>query len=65
METKKFKQVPSINRTGGRNPNIPKPIVINRGRKKVTYDRIITRPMRTDSRPISAGESINWDEVYN
>lgn len=29
METRKFKQVPSINRIGGRNPMIPTPVVIS------------------------------------
>ena len=64
METKKFKQVPSISRVGKQNPLIPSPIIVSRGKKKV-YERTITRPMRTNSRPISAGEPINWDEVYH
>jgi len=34
METKKFKQIPSINRIGERNPNIPAPVVVNYGKKK-------------------------------
>ena len=25
----------------------------------------ITRPMRTNSRPVGVGKSINWDEVYD
>lgn len=65
METRKFKQVPSINRVGGVNPNIPRPVIVSRGlNKKLSHDRVIARPMRTNSRPISAGEPINWDEVY-
>ena len=64
METKKFKQVPSINRVGGRNPLIPRPVVVSCGTKKKSNGRYITRPMRTNSRPLSAGEPINWDEVY-
>ena len=63
METRKFKQVPSINRIGERNPKIPTPIIVNSGRKK-GHERTITRSMRTNSRTISPGESINWDEVY-
>ena len=31
METRKFKQVPSINRVGERNPRIPKPVIVNYG----------------------------------
>ena len=65
METRKFKQVPSINRVGGRNPNIPSPVIVNRGKETTNYERTITRPMRTNSRTISAGEPINWDEVYS
>ena len=65
MDTKKFKQVPSINRIGKRNPNIANPVIVNCGQKKHTHERIITRPMRTNSRPISVGEPINWDEVYS
>ncbi len=64
METRKFKQVPSINILGERNSLIPKPVIVNYGKKKRRNERIITRAMRTDSRTISAGESINWDEVY-
>ncbi|MBP3845805.1 MAG: hypothetical protein J6E48_11820 [Prevotella sp.] len=64
METRKFKQVPSLNRVGGRNPLIPSPVIVSRGKNTVNHERTITRPMRTNSRPISAGESINWDEVY-
>lgn len=64
METRKFKQVPSINRVGERNPKIPRPVIVNCGNKKSKNERTITRTMRTDSRPISAGEPINWDEVY-
>jgi hypothetical protein len=66
METKKFKQVPSINRIGERNPNIPLPVIVRCGaQRQKTHERTITRTMRTDSRPISAGEPINWDEVYS
>ena len=66
METMKFKQVPSISRVGGVNPNIPKPVIVSRGvKKEQSHDRIVARPVRTNSRPISAGEPINWDEVYN
>ena len=66
METRKFKQVPSISRMGEANPKIPKPVIVSRGTKKEQpHDRIITRPMRTDSRPIGIGEPINWDEVYS
>ena len=64
METKKFKQVPSINRIGERNPNIPRPVIINRGTKTAKHERTITSAMRTDSRTIGAGEPINWDQVY-
>lgn len=65
METKKYKQVPSINRIGCGNPNIPRPTVVRCGKRATTNERIITRPMRTNSRPISAGKPINWDEVYS
>lgn len=65
METRKFKQVPSINRIGGRNPMIPAPVVVSRGKKELGNERTITRPMRTTSRPIGVGEPINWDEVYD
>jgi hypothetical protein len=65
METKKFKQVPSINRIGGRNPNIPAPVIVSRGTKNKGYGRTISRAMRTYSRTIGAGEPINWDEVYS
>ena len=66
METKKFKQVPSINRIGERNPNIPAPVIVRCGaQKKKSHERTITRTMRTNSRPISVGEPINWDEVYS
>ena len=64
METRKFKQVPSINRVGNRNPLIPSPVIVSRGKQSKTHERSITRPMRSNSRPISAGEPINWDEVY-
>ena len=64
METRKFKQVPSINRIGGRNPKVPTPVIVSRGKKHSNHVRTITRSMRTDSRAISAGEPINWDEVY-
>ena len=64
MDTKKFKQVPSINRIGERNTNIPKPVIVNRGTKSLRHERTITSAMRTDSRTISAGEPINWDKVY-
>lgn len=66
MDTRKFKQVPSISLIGPRNPNIPAPVVVKNGRKdKKAHERTITRPMRTDSRAISSGEPINWNEVYN
>jgi hypothetical protein len=66
MNTKKFKQVPSINRIGEPNPDIPKPVVVSRGRKDAkSHEYIVARPMRSDSRPISAGEPINWEEVYS
>ena len=65
METRKYKQVPSINRIGGANPVIPKPVIISREKnKKQRHDRFVTRPVRTNSRPIGIGEPINWDEVY-
>ena len=64
MDTRKFKQVPSINRVGERNPKIPSPVIVSYGKRKASYERAITRPMRTNSRTISAGEPINWDEVY-
>ena len=65
MNTKKFKQVPSINRIGSPNPNIPEPVVISRGTEDISNEYIVTRPMRTDSRSISAGKPINWSEVYS
>ena len=64
METRKFKQVPSINRIGNGHPGIPRPVILSFGKKNDGHERIITRPVRTDSRTISAGEPINWDEVY-
>ena|GEM_PF-6909272 len=64
METRKYKQVPSINRMGERNPLIPNPAIVNCGNKTKRHERTITRSMRTNSRSISAGEPINWDEVY-
>ena len=64
METRKFKQVPSISRLGGRNPKIPSPVIVSSGKKTIEYERTISRPMRADSRPIGVGEPINWDEVY-
>jgi len=64
METRKFKQVPSINRIGERNPKIPRPVIVSCGNRKKAHERTITRAMRTNSRAISAGEPINWDEVY-
>ena len=64
METRKFKQVPSINRLGSRNPAIPSPVIIGCAKKEISHERTITRPMRINSRTISAGEPINWDEVY-
>ena len=42
---------------------IPSPVVVSRG-KKNSHERTITRPMRTNSRPIGIGKPINWDEVY-
>ncbi len=65
METRKFKQVPSINRIGSGNPNIPRPVIVSCGRKGIANERFVTRPMRTDSRTIGSGEPINWDEVYS
>ena len=65
METRKFKQVPSLNRISGHNPLIPRPVVVNGGSKKIKHERTITRPMRTNSRPIGVGEPINLDEVYD
>lgn len=64
METRKFKQVPSISSIGNRNPNIPKPVVVSYGKKKVDNERIITKSMRSDSRTISAGRPIDWNEVW-
>jgi len=64
METRKFKQVPSINRIGGRNPKIPRPVIVNYGKKHTKHERSITIPMRTNSRTVSAGEPIDWDKVY-
>ena len=61
----KFKQVPSINRIGVRNPLIPDPVIVSSGRKNKSHERTFTRALRTDSRTLSAGEPINWDEVYN
>ncbi len=63
METKKFKQVPSINRIGAQNPKIPAPVIVSFGKNK-RHEHIVARSMRTDSRTISAGKPINWDEVY-
>ena len=57
--------VPSLNRISGHNPLIPRPVVVNCGSKKIKHERTITRPMRTNSRPIGVGEPINWDEVYD
>ena len=65
METRKFKQVPSINRIGKGNPNIPRPVIVSRGRKEMTHERIVTSPMHSNSRTISVGEPINWNEVYS
>lgn len=65
METRKFKQVPSINRIGAPNPRIPRPVILSRGNQSSSHERIIARSMHTDSRAISAGEPIDWDEVYN
>ena len=56
--------MPSLNRIGNRNPLIPNPVIVNRGKKQESHERTITRPMRTNSRSLSSGESINWDEVY-
>ena len=53
METRKFKQVPSINRLGGRNPRIPSPVIVSCGNNSNRNERTITRPMRTNSRPKS------------
>ena len=38
METRKFKQVPSINRIGLGNPNIPRPVIVSCRTKKVRQD---------------------------
>lgn len=65
METKKFKQVPSINRIGDPNPNIPAPVIVSRGIRSQGNGRTISSTMRSDSRTIGAGESINWNEVYS
>lgn len=65
MDTRKFKQVPSISPVGTRNPKIPAPVIVSKGKVRESNERIITRAMRTDSRIISAGKPINWDEVYN
>lgn len=65
METKKFKQVPSINRIGGRNPNIPAPVILSRGTRRQGNGRTISPSMHDDSRTIGAGEPINWNEVYS
>ena len=56
--------MPSISPIGERNPNIPKPVIVSRGHKKNHHERTITRTMRTNSRTISAGEPIDWDQVY-
>ena len=65
METKKFKQVPSINRIGGRNPNIPAPVILSRGTKRQGNGRTISSTMHDDSRIIGPGEPIYWNEVYS
>ena len=65
MKTRKFKQVPSISRIGNGNPDIPKPVIVCNGKKGTNHERFITRTMRTDSRTIGVGKSINWDEVYS
>ena len=39
METRKFKQVPSINRIGDRNPNIPAPVIVSSGKRKPDHER--------------------------
>ena len=65
MDTRKFKQVPSISMVGSRNPRIPRPVVVSAGKKGHSRERTITRPVRTDSRTIGTGGSINWEEVYN
>lgn len=65
METRKFKQVPSINRIGSGNASIPRPVIVSVGSNRKGHERIITRPMRTNSRTIGTGEPINWNEVYS
>ena len=57
--------MPSINRIGDRNPKIPFPVIVSRGKKQSDHVRMITRSMRTVSRALSVGEPINWDEVYH
>lgn len=56
--------IPETTKKKEQNPNIPSPVIVSRGRKKHTVERTITRAMRSNSRTISAGEPINWDEVY-
>ncbi|MBR1519709.1 MAG: hypothetical protein IJ635_00540 [Bacteroidaceae bacterium] len=64
METRKYKQVPSITRIGGPNPRIPRPVIVNCGKSSKAHERIVARAVRTNSRAIGAGEPIDWDEVY-
>ena len=65
MNTRKFKQVPSISKVSGRNQNIPKPVIVSFSKPHIPHERTITRPMRSDSRTIGAVEPINWNEVYS
>ena len=59
-ETTKFKQVPSINRIGGRNPLIPDPVIVSSGRKKkrskLTPEeiRLLNRAMPSGNKYIEA-----------
>ena len=39
METRKYKQVPSINRIGERNPMIPGPVIVHCGNKKRSHEQ--------------------------
>ena len=55
----KFKRIPSINRIGGHNPNIPAPVILSRGTRKQGNGRAISPAMHDDSRTIGAGEPIN------
>lgn len=53
METKKFKQVPSINRIGGRNPKIPSPVIVRCGtQNQKSHERTITRVCADNAQPL-------------